>query len=252
MSCAWLVAPIVRAPFSAAIKAQLRNTSLAKLQTYAKKALACRTPEEVRALPSGLTNMRPQVVTITLNPAIDRTVKIANFTAGAVNRVESVQSHPGGKGIDVASALADQGYRVAVTGFLGRSNAGAFEELFAGKKIADEFVRIAGQTRIGIKISDPARSETTDINFPGPKPSPNDITMFQEKVAKLEAGWFVIAGNIPPGVPATIYYDLVKSLRARGIQFVLDASGESFPLALAAAPNVIKPNISRIRRICRP
>ena len=69
-----------------------------------------------------------QVVTITLNPAIDRTVTISNFTAGAVNRVESVRSHPGGKGVNVASALADHGHGVAVTGFLGRSNAGAFEE----------------------------------------------------------------------------------------------------------------------------
>ena len=58
-----------------------------------------------------------------------------------------------------------------MTGFLGRSNAGAFEELFGQKKIADHFVRIAGQTRIGIKITDPVRGETTDINFPGPAPS---------------------------------------------------------------------------------
>ena len=51
-----------------------------------------------------------QVVTITLNPAIDRTVTISNFTAGAVNRVESVRSNPGGKGVNVASALADYGH----------------------------------------------------------------------------------------------------------------------------------------------
>ena len=51
-----------------------------------------------------------QVVTITLNPAIDRTVTISNFTAGAVNRVENVRSHPGGKGVNVASALADHGH----------------------------------------------------------------------------------------------------------------------------------------------
>ena len=51
-----------------------------------------------------------QVVTITLNPAIDRTVTVSNFTAGTVNRVESVRSHPGGKGVNVASALADHGH----------------------------------------------------------------------------------------------------------------------------------------------
>ena len=60
------------------------------------------------------------VVTVTLNPAIDRTVTIRNFMAGVVNRVEQERSNPGGKGVNVASALADYGHRVAVTGFLGR------------------------------------------------------------------------------------------------------------------------------------
>lgn len=184
-----------------------------------------------------------QVVTITLNPAIDRTVTIPSFTAGAVNRVESVRSNPGGKGVNVSSALADNGHDVAVTGFLGRANAGAFEELFTQKKIADHFVRIAGQTRIGIKITDPVRGETTDINFPGPAPSEADVTMLLSQVAALEAEWFVVAGSLPPGVDPGIYRDLVAQLRGRGSKVLLDASGESLPLALEARPSAIKPNI---------
>ena len=81
-----------------------------------------------------------------------------------------MRSNPGGKGVNVASALADNGHDVAVTGFLGRGEAGAFEELSARRKSPITFVRIAGQTRIGIKITDPVRGETTDINFPGAAP----------------------------------------------------------------------------------
>src|SRR2546423_11173260 len=98
-----------------------------------------------------------QVVTITLNPAIDQTVTIRDFKTGAVNRVENVRSHPGGKGINVAAALADYGHSIAATGFLGRENAAVFEELLQRKDIADHFVRITGQTRFGVKISDPSR-----------------------------------------------------------------------------------------------
>jgi 1-phosphofructokinase len=184
-----------------------------------------------------------QVVTITLNPAIDRTVTISNFTAGAVNRVESVRSHPGGKGVNVASALADHGHGVAVTGFLGRSNAGAFEELFSQKKIADHFVRIAGQTRIGIKITDPVRAETTDINFPGPAPTSEELSMLRWQIATLEAEWFVVAGSLPPGVDPKIYRDIIASLRQTGRKVLLDTSGEPFSLALEARPTVVKPNI---------
>src|SRR3954462_11342837 len=92
------------------------------------------------------------VVTVTLNPAIDRTVTISNFTAGTVNRVETVRANAGGKGVNVAALLAESGMRVAVTGFLGRENAATFEQLFSRLTIADHFVRIAGQTRTGIKI----------------------------------------------------------------------------------------------------
>jgi len=184
-----------------------------------------------------------QVVTITLNPAIDRTVTISNFTAGAVNRVENVRSHPGGKGVNVASALADHGHGVAVTGFLGRSNAGVFEELFGQKKIADHFVRIAGQTRTGIKITDPVRAETTDINFPGPAPTLAELNMLDSQISMLEAEWYVLAGSLPAGVDPAIYRNIITSLRRRGRKVLLDTSGDSFPLALEALPTAIKPNI---------
>ncbi len=184
-----------------------------------------------------------EVVTITLNAAIDRTVTISNFTAGAVNRVESVRSNPGGKGVNVASALADHGHGVAVTGFLGRSNAGAFEELFSAKKIADHFVRIAGQTRIGIKITDPVRVETTDINFPGPAPTAEEVATVQAQIAALDAKWFVVAGSLPPGVDPGIYRNIIADLRRRGCKVLLDTSGDPFPLALEARPTAIKPNI---------
>jgi len=180
---------------------------------------------------------------VTLNPAIDRTVSISNFKAGAVNRVESVRSNPGGKGVNVASALADHGHGVAVTGFLGRSNAGAFEELFTKKKISDHFVRIAGQTRIGIKITDPVKVETTDINFPGPAPTQEEVAMARAQIAALEAEWFVVAGSVPPGVDTGIYRDIITDLRRRGRKILLDTSGDPFPLALAAQPTAIKPNI---------
>lgn len=186
------------------------------------------------------------VATVTLNPAIDRTVTISNFTAGSVNRVEDVCSNPGGKGVNVASALADHGHRIAVTGFLGRENTASFEALFNRKGIDDRFVRIAGQTRVGIKITDPVLHQTTDINFPGPATPPADLEALLKTIAELEAECFVLAGSLPPGVDPAIYRQLVEGLRARGKRVVLDASGEPLRLALKALPHLIKPNIDEL------
>lgn len=190
-----------------------------------------------------------EVATITLNPAIDRTVTISNFAAGKVNRVEQMEQNPGGKGVNVASILADFGHAVAVTGFLGSENATSFEELFTRKQISDHFVRIAGQTRVGIKISDPVQQQTTDINFPGQAPTPADVDMLFQRLAALDAAWFVLAGSLPPGVAPTIYRDLVMMIKQQGRNVALDTSGAALHHALEAAPTIIKPNVHELEEI---
>jgi 1-phosphofructokinase len=190
-----------------------------------------------------------EVATVTLNPAIDQTVTISNFAAGEVNRVEHSRSDPGGKGVNVASILADVGHSVAVTGFLGRDNSITFEDLFARKGIVDRFVRIAGQTRVGIKVSDPLLQQTTDINFPGQPPQPPDIEALVSTLQQLDAEWFVLSGSVPPGVEPSFYRVLVQTLKARGRKVLLDTSGAALRMALEAAPNAIKPNLHELEEI---
>ncbi len=194
-----------------------------------------------------------QVVTVTPNPAIDWTLTVPGFAAGRVNRVESERSRAAGKGVNVAAALAGHGVRAAATGFLGRDNAAPFEAMFAGAGIADAFVRIAGATRVGIKVADPAGQQTTDVNFPGPAPEPGDVRALLDTVAGLAAGeprpWFVLAGSLPPGVEPTLYRDLARTLRAAGCAVVVDASGEPLRHALDAAPRVVKPNVHELEAL---
>ena len=188
-------------------------------------------------------------VTVTLNPAIDRTIAMPGFTIGTVNRGEEVSSLPGGKGVNVASALADYGIGVAVTGFLGGDNAASFEELFKRKKIEDYFVRIPGLTRTGIKIIDPVTRETTDLNLPGLTPAPAGLEALMQRLDNLDAGYFVLAGSLPPGVDPAIYGDLTGRLHARGKKVVLDASGEALRHAIEAKPYLIKPNIHELEAL---
>lgn len=191
----------------------------------------------------------PQIVTVTLNPAIDQTITIPNFAMGAVNRVQSARLDAGGKGINVASFLADFGQPAIVTGFLGVDNDDIFRRLFAQKGIADRCVRIAGQTRIGIKIADPAQQTTTDINFPGQAPTPADIerlfTILRELAATHQ--WFVLSGSIPAGIAPGIYADMVAALRGKKV--VLDTSGEGLRRGVTAEPWLIKPNVDELRQL---
>ena len=149
-------------------------------------------------------NERLDVVTVTLNPAIDNTVAVPDFRAGEVNRVASSQLDAGGKGVNVASALADDGFRLGVTGFLGRDNDAIFRALFEHKGIVDRFVRIDGVTRTGIKIVDHVNNSTTDINFPGQTGGPGELDALRAALGELAAtcDWVVIAGSVPARIAA--------------------------------------------------
>ena len=74
---------------------------------------------------------------------------------------------------------------VAATGWLGADNAAAFEAFFADKGIEDRFVRVAGETRIGIKLNEPSAQRTTDVDFPGQEPSPAERAELMERVLGL-------------------------------------------------------------------
>jgi 1-phosphofructokinase len=198
-------------------------------------------------------DFRPiQVVTVTPNPAIDWTVTVPGFAAGAVNRASAERSQPAGKGVNVAAALAGFGVRVAATGFLGRDNAAAFEAFFAARRMEDVFVRVDGATRTGIKIVDPERGETTDVNFPGAAVSAADVEELLERVEMLAEGsdrWFVLAGSLPPGADATLYAEMVRSIKDAGCLVVLDTSGDALRHALDAAPHVVKPNVHELEAL---
>jgi len=182
-------------------------------------------------------------VTVTLNPAVDLTVSIPGFTAGSVNRVASMRTDAGGKGVNVAAALADHGHHVAATGLLGRENSAIFEALFKKKGITDHFTRIEGATRFGLKITDPIQGGTTDINFPGLSPSSAELDGFQGIFESMDASWYVLAGSLSPAFPLSYYADLISKLKAGGKRVALDASGEPLRRAVAAKPDLIKPNI---------
>lgn len=190
-----------------------------------------------------------RVVTVTINPAIDHHISIPSFTAGAVNRVQSSQLDPGGKGVNVASYLSDFGQQATVTGFLGADNDAIFRRFFDEKGIEDRFVRIAGQTRTGVKIVDDVRRQTTDINFPGPTPTSDDIDHLFAALTELAGAreWFVLAGSVPGGISPGIYREMVAMLAGKRV--LLDTSGEGLRQAVEARPWLVKPNVSELEEL---
>lgn len=195
-----------------------------------------------------------RVCTVTLNPAIDLTAGLRGLRPGRVNRIAWDRADPGGKGVNVASFLADFGLGVTATGLLGEENAAPFEGLFAEKAIADRFVRLAGRTRTNVKLIDEAATgedAVTDLNFPGPTATQESLDDLDATVDALAGAheWFVLSGSLPAGVPEDIYRRLIDRLRGHGRKVALDASGGALKQAVDARLALMKPNIHELREL---
>jgi 1-phosphofructokinase family hexose kinase len=193
----------------------------------------------------------PAVVTVTLNPAVDRTVWIPGFRAGAVNRVVREDRSPGGKGVNVAAFLAGLGVPAVATGFLGDEGGEVFERFLGDLGVGCCFVTVPGKARTGIKVVDEGARATTDINFPG---FPVTAGACEDLAARLggicgEGAWVVLAGSLPPGAPDDTYRRLVEVGHERGARVAVDASGPALAEALPARPELVKPNRDELEEL---
>ncbi|CRM53084.1 Tagatose-6-phosphate kinase [Pseudomonas sp. 37 R 15] len=188
-----------------------------------------------------------RILTLTLNPALDLTVRLARLEPGAVNRSETLITHAAGKGVNVAQVLADLGHEVSVGGFLGADNPQAFEALIASRGFGDSFIRVPGETRSNIKIAE-QDGRVTDINAPGPLVS----AQAQEELLKMitlvgpEFDAVVVAGSLPRGVSPQWFQALIEQLKNLGLKVALDTSGEALRAGLKAGPWMVKPNTEEL------
>jgi 1-phosphofructokinase len=192
-----------------------------------------------------------KIATVTLNPAIDQTVRVDNFQPNKVNRAQALKFDASGKGVNVASLLADYGYDTMVTGYLGQENVGIFEQFFASKGIDDCFVRIPGNTRVNVKVVDEVNQQTTDINMPGQSPPQEAMSTLFETIEQLanECDWFVLSGSLPPGVPAATYATIITRLKQQRKRIILDTSAEALHEGIQAGPTIVKPNIDELEHL---
>jgi 1-phosphofructokinase family hexose kinase len=185
------------------------------------------------------------IVTVTLNAALDRTVRVPNFQAGARHRSESSIIQPGGKGVNVARALKSLGQPVIATGLAGGRAGTYIIEALTAEGILNDFVRIQQESRTSTAVIDPTNNQQTEINEYGPHVTEAELAVLVDKVRYLSRGadLFVFSGSLPPGVPHDYYQTLLRELRGHRILTALDAAGPSLRAGLVAEPSVVSPNV---------
>ncbi len=184
------------------------------------------------------------IITVTLNPALDKTLEVPNFAQGRRHRSIDQVTMPGGKGINVARVIKRLGQPVIATGLTGGATGTRIVEALNVEAILNSFVRIRDDSRTNTAVFDPTTGSHTEINERGPAVSPAELDLFREKLLYLARGasMCVFAGSLPRGVEPDVYYDLIREVKRLGVVTLLDTDGEPLRLGVRAEPDIVSPN----------
>ncbi|MCM1086869.1 MAG: 1-phosphofructokinase [Muribaculaceae bacterium] len=190
------------------------------------------------------------ILTVTLNPAVDKTYTAGELITGHVNRMRTVMSIAGGKGINVTKVLCQYEYPVCATGFLGGYAGNFIEDYLQSQRVMCKFVRVEGETRSNMNIL-ADNGYVTEILEPGPNIDEEKQQKFLAQYEKLlpSCELVVLSGSVARGMPEDIYATLIEKARIRGIKTLLDTNGESLRKGIAAKPYLIKPNQKELEYI---
>lgn len=183
------------------------------------------------------------IITVTMNPAIDKTVEIDQLLPGGLNRIRKVEYDAGGKGINVSKTIRELGGTSIATGFLGGNAGKTIQSVLDKKEIGNDFIQVDGETRTNTKVFE-KNGAVTELNEPGPVISEDQIHALLQKLEDYadDHTLFVLAGSIPAGVDRNIYAEITRLVHKKGAKVLLDADGELFRNSLEAVPDIIKPN----------
>jgi len=184
------------------------------------------------------------IYTVTLNPALDKTVEIPSLAVDSVNRITAMRTDPGGKGINVSKVIQKLGGESTAIGILGGNTGNAICAALEAMKIKTAFRFVEGETRTNLKIIDPANHTNTDLNEPGATVSEDILNgLLENLLQKIRKGDIVVlSGSLPKGSPKNTYGTWISACKKAGAKTILDADGELLLNGLPASPYLIKPN----------
>jgi 1-phosphofructokinase len=189
------------------------------------------------------------IITLTPNPSLDRTLEVGRFARGGVLRARARRVEPGGKGINVARALHAHGHEVLAVLPCGGGEGEQLVRLLTAEGLTPVIVPIADHVRANVAIVEPDGT-VTKVNEPGPTLDADEIERLLATVAEGHgATWVVGSGSLPPGCSDGLFAALTERAHGGGSRVVIDSSGTPLSEALAARPDLVKPNLEELTEV---
>lgn len=193
------------------------------------------------------------ILSVTLNPCIDKTIYLDRLELGSYNRVKNTRIDLSGKGLNVSTVLNHLREETLCMGLNFRNNGSVLEQTMNSRGLKHFFVYTNGSIRTNIKLFDQSCQVMTEVNEAGPTVSPATVDKLIDEIdVRLDhTHILVLSGSIPPGVPADIYQRLIRMAHKKDVKTILDTAGEPLLLGLQEKPFLIKPNSTEFEQAFR-
>lgn len=189
------------------------------------------------------------ILTVTVNPAIDKTYLTDQFSVGGIARASEVVSVCGGKGLNVLRVLDTLGFDAVGTGMLGGWEGEWLSQTLTQEGLAHSFYRIAGSSRMTHAILDQRTGTMTELREPGPIVQAEEAEGFLQHMNRLlrDVGHVTLSGSLSPGLDPDYYAKLAKCAEVNHCKVYVDTGGRALREVLRAGVYLVKINEQEFR-----
>jgi 1-phosphofructokinase family hexose kinase len=190
------------------------------------------------------------ILTLTVNPAIDRTIAVDKLVFEDRAYVESAKDTAGGRGVNASRVLHDFGMKTSAVLTAGGPAGKRLQSLLTGVGFPADCVPVKSPTRTNLTISD-KQGLTLKLNEKGLVITAAELDAVRRAVERRiqKAQWLMICGSVPPGVPSEFYAELIHMAHAKKVKTLLDTDGPVLEVAIEAKPTAVKPNQAEAERM---
>lgn len=186
------------------------------------------------------------IVTVTLNPCIDKSSSVPKLEPESKLRCTEVKREPGGGGINVSKALKKLGCSSVALFPSGGNNGNMLCQLLQEMEIPFQAFNSSEETRENWIVLEEAGNLQYRFTFPG-RPIPEQcIKRLIDQLAAFSPSYVVASGSLPAGLPDYFYGLIVKKANALGARCIVDTSGNALQALRGKHSFLIKPNLAEL------
>ena len=190
----------------------------------------------------------PNIITITMNPCIDKSTSVDNVVAERKLRCSRPRYEPGGGGINVSRAMHRLGEDSKALYLAGGSVGDMLKQLLDKEHIRHEPFEIGAMTRESLVVYEESSEQQYRFGMPGPEVKEKEWQEFMDRLdeSSPKPDFIIGSGSLPPGVPEDFYARVSKWGKHHGAKTIVDTPGEPLSLACKEGVFLIKPNLREL------